>query len=671
MAYQSLYRRYRPQRFAEVRGQEHLVSALRNAVVEDRVGHAYLLSGPRGTGKTSTARILAKVLNCEDPVDGEPCGVCASCVAIEAGTSFDVHELDAASNNGVEAIRDLIAKASLGSPGRTKVYILDEVHMLSTPASNALLKTLEEPPDHVVFVLATTDPQKVLPTIRSRTQHFEVHLLPAADLASLVDDIATDAGLDIDDDARAYVLRTGAGSARDTLSALDRVVAAGGVPEGVDALDELVEAVCDRDTGRALVAVEAAMARGRSPRVLGESLIGRLRDVFLAAVHADLSRLTEADRDRCLDQAQRLTAAGATRALEVLGDAFVGIQDALDPRIPLEVALVRITRADADTSPAALAERVSRLEAGIGSTAPSRGTTTGAPTAAPPTPPPADPPAVAPPAVAPPAAAVPEAPAAPDPDAPLPPRPPTGGRPADGARDVLAQRRTGGAAPARPAPQTAPSAGGTRQPPAPSRAAGTPAPAPAAPDGSAAVPTAAPTDPTTPEEAPEVAPAPSAPSAPSAPTAPSAPSAPSAQSADLPDLAGFVAVWTDDILGALAQKPRVRFAGGRWLSIDADTAVFGLPNPVHAQRCEECRPEVEAALQARFGRPVAVRIVVDGDAVDPSTPTAAGPIEVDQPSDIDLTDLTDADDIAETGVDRVAAMFPGAELVDPPSDRLL
>ena len=651
MAYQSLYRRYRPQRFAEVRGQEHLVSALRNAVVEDRVGHAYLLSGPRGTGKTSTARILAKVLNCEQPVDGEPCGVCASCVAIEAGTSFDVHELDAASNNGVEAIRDLIAKASLGSPGRTKVYILDEVHMLSTPASNALLKTLEEPPDHVVFVLATTDPQKVLPTIRSRTQHFEVHLLPAADLASLVDDVAADAGLDIDGDARAYVLRAGGGSARDTLSALDRVVAAGGVPEGADALDELVEAVCDRDTARALMAVEAAMARGRSPRVLGESLIGRLRDVFLAAVHADLSRLTETDRDRCIDQAQRLTAAGATRALEVLGDAFVGIQDALDPRIPLEVALVRLTRADADTSPAALAERVSRLEAGIGSTAPSRGTTAAAPTPAPPTPPPTSPPAVAPPAPA-----VPEAAAAPDADAPLSPRPPTGGRPADGARDVLAQRRTGSAAPARPAPQTAPSAGGTRQPPAPSRAAGTPAPAPATPDGSATVPTTAPTDPTTPEEAPEAAPAPSAPSAPSA---------------GLPDLAGFVAVWTDDILGALAQKPRVRFAGGRWLSIDADTAVFGLPNPVHVQRCEEYRPEVEAALQARFGRPVTVRIVVDGDAVDPSTPAKLDPVEVDQPSDIDLTDLTDADDIAETGVDRVAAMFPGAELVDPPSDRLL
>ena len=157
-----------------------------------------------------------------------------------------------------------------------------------TAASNALLKTLEEPPDHVVFVLATTDPQKVLPTIRSRTQHFEVHLLPASDLEGLVDFVVADAGLELSPEGRTYVLRTGGGSARDTLSALDRVVAAGGVPDSVDAVDELVEALCDHDTGRALVAVESAMSRGRNPRVLGESLIARLRDVFLASVNADL-----------------------------------------------------------------------------------------------------------------------------------------------------------------------------------------------------------------------------------------------------------------------------------------------------------------------------------------------------------------------------------------------
>ena len=174
-------------------------TALRDAVASGREGQAYLFSGPRGTGKTTSARILAKVLNCERPVDGEPCCECPSCLAVESGTSYDVHELDAASNNGVDAIRELIERASLGTPGRHKVYILDEVHMLSRAAEAALLKTLEEPPPHVVFVLATTDPQKVSDTIRSRTQHLRFHLLPADTLAEHVRWIAADAGLDLDD----------------------------------------------------------------------------------------------------------------------------------------------------------------------------------------------------------------------------------------------------------------------------------------------------------------------------------------------------------------------------------------------------------------------------------------------------------------------------------------
>src|SRR6266508_2368940 len=220
MAHQSLYRRYRPRRFGELRGQDHVVRVLRNAVRDDRVGHAYLFSGPRGTGKTSAARILAKVLNCERPVDGEPCCECPSCLAVEAGTSYDVHELDAASNNGVDAMRDLIDKASLGTPGRSKVYILDEVHMLSKAAEAALLKTLEEPPPHVVFVLATTDPQKISPTIKSRTQHLDFRLLPAEVLAEHVRYVIADAGLDVPDAVVDAVVRQGAGSARDTLSAL-------------------------------------------------------------------------------------------------------------------------------------------------------------------------------------------------------------------------------------------------------------------------------------------------------------------------------------------------------------------------------------------------------------------------------------------------------------------
>ncbi|MFM7095382.1 MAG: DNA polymerase III subunit gamma/tau, partial [Actinomycetota bacterium] len=209
MAVQSLYRRYRPRRFSELRGQDHIVRALRNSVINEREGQAYLFSGPRGTGKTSTARILAKVLNCELPVDGEPCCACASCLAVEAGTSYDVIELDAASNNGVEAVRDLIDRAGLGSPGRHRVFILDEVHMLSKPAEAALLKTLEEPPSHVVFVLATTDPQKVSETIRSRTQHLQFHLLPMDVLEDHVRWLAADAGIDIADDALQSVLRQG------------------------------------------------------------------------------------------------------------------------------------------------------------------------------------------------------------------------------------------------------------------------------------------------------------------------------------------------------------------------------------------------------------------------------------------------------------------------------
>ena len=194
--YQALYRRYRSKRFGELRGQDHVVRALRTAVAEDRVGHAYLFSGPRGTGKTSTARILAKVLNCEQPVDGEPDGTCPNCIAVDEGRIVDwLLELDAASNNGVANIRELIERIPLGTSGNRKVVILDEVHMLSAGASNALLKSLEEPPSHVVFILCTTDPQKVLPTIRSRTQHFEFHLLDADELAEHVRYVIADAEL--------------------------------------------------------------------------------------------------------------------------------------------------------------------------------------------------------------------------------------------------------------------------------------------------------------------------------------------------------------------------------------------------------------------------------------------------------------------------------------------
>ena len=364
MAYQSLYRRYRPRRFSELRGQDHVVRALRNAVRDDRVGHAYLFSGPRGTGKTTSARILAKVLNCERPVDGEPCGECASCLAVEAGTSFDVHELDAASNNGVDAMRDLIERTMLATPGRNRVYILDEVHMLSRAAEAALLKTLEEPPSHVVFVLATTDPQKVSDTIRSRTQHLEFHLLPAEVLEGLVRDIASTDGLDVSADALDAVVRQGAGSARDTLSALDQVITAGGVIEEQEPLDEITEALIDGDTGRALAAVAAAVSAGRDARTLTEHLVAHLRDGFLSLMNPDLVQLPDRAAGVVADQAKRLGAAATVRAMEVLGETLVDLRHAPDPRLLLDVALVRLTNRDADTSPAALLARIERLERG-------------------------------------------------------------------------------------------------------------------------------------------------------------------------------------------------------------------------------------------------------------------------------------------------------------------
>ncbi len=362
MATQSLYRRYRPRRFSELKGQDHVVRALRTAVAEGREGQAYLFSGPRGTGKTTSARILAKVLNCENPVDGEPCCECESCMSVERGTSYDVHELDAASNNGVDAMRDLIEKASLGTPGRHKVYILDEVHMLSKAAEAALLKTLEEPPPHVVFVLATTDPQKMSDTIRSRTQHLQFHLLPADTLAEHVRWVAQDAGLEVSEAGIEQALQRGAGSARDTLSALELVSNTGDEGMAIVPLDEFVEAMIDRDAGRALTLVAHAITTGMDPRTLTEELIAQLRNGFLALMAPELVQLPSNRLDGLAEQAQRLGAAGLVRGIEQLGAALVEMRHAPDPRVLLDVATVQLTADSVAADVGALLQRLERLE---------------------------------------------------------------------------------------------------------------------------------------------------------------------------------------------------------------------------------------------------------------------------------------------------------------------
>lgn len=665
MAHQSLYRRYRSQRFSELRGQEHVTTALKSAVESERYGHAYLFSGPRGTGKTSTARILAKALNCPNIADGEPCCECDSCLAIEQGRSFDLHELDAASHNKVDDIRDLISRVNLGSPGRTKVYILDEVHMLSAGAENALLKTLEEPPEHVVFVLATTEPHKVVDTILSRTQHFEFHLLPADELTEHVRYVIADAGLDVDDDAIDYVLRQGGGSARDTLSALDLVAAAGGVPAGSDTGAELATAIGNHDPGAAMASVQTALTHGQEPRVIGEETLEILRNAFLASMGADLGHLSEHAQTRSGELAAAVGPATLTRSLEALGHALVEMRQAPDPRIPLEVTLLRLTRDPHSPTPAAdtqgtaattattgesataigeLQQRIAALESALAQmqTAAPTGTPAAATTAAAaPTPTPAHEPAPAP------AAPVQQGPAA-------------------MARSKLRAMTSGGppaqpspaeATPAQPspAPQAAAPQAAAQQAPA------QPSPAEAAPDGAAAG------DPATPGPASDPAATPSTGTDPQAPPVAHQPGGP------LPTVSQ-ASVAVDDGLGHVSQRVRVRFNAGNVQAVNPKDGgaelIIGVPNAIHRDRCDDVKDELEQAVGTGLGMAISITVVVDDNPAPVSLdPVKAPPRQrptADAIEDVGpIDELEDATDQSATGVDRLTDAFPGSTVVDP------
>ena len=631
MALQALYRRYRPGCFAELRGQEPVVRALQNAVQQGRVGHAYLFSGPRGTGKTSTARILAKALNCTDlGDDGEPCGRCQSCLDIANNTSYDLIELDAASNNKVDDVRDLISRVAMGSPGKAKVYVLDEVHMLTPGAENALLKTLEEPPDHVVFVLCTTEPHKVVPTIRSRTQHLEFNLIDGDVLADHVRWVVEQAELEVDDDAIEHAVHRGAGSARDTLSALDQIAAAGGVADRLEEVNTIVDALGSHDYGPALAAVHETLRSGREPRIVGEALLDRLRNAFLCAMGADLSYLTDAQQAEARATADQIPPAGLTRALEVLGTALVDMRQAPDPRVDLEVALARLTRRDLDTDVSALLERIERLERG-GIRAPADST---------------------------------GEPKSPGADAASPAsrqaNPPTGGHERARAAVAQIQARTAGAegrVPTAPEPaQGDPSSSAEADaPPAQDRA---PRPTLGAMRAQRA-PTAASSD---------ISPSPEA-------TSP-APldAAPVESDASLPSREEMVLAWGDSILANLPNKARVRFQAGRFLTNDASSAVFALPNQIQLDRCEEVRDAVDTALRQHFGRAVPLRLAVDDDSTAPPpdlqpTPARSTPAADEDHEAIDPKELKDEETVTQEAISSLMAAFPESELVtfDPPT----
>ena len=364
----ALYRRYRPQRFQDVIGQEHVTRPIMAALRAGRTAHAYLFSGPRGCGKTTSARILARCLNCAQAPTDTPCGECESCreLSLAGGGSLDVVEMDAASHGGVDDARELIERAAF-APARDgyKIFIIDEAHMVSNQGFNALLKLVEEPPDHVKFVFATTEPEKVIGTIRSRTHHYPFRLVPPETLEAFMSGICADEGIEIGAGVLPLGVRAGGGSVRDSLSVLDQLI--GGSEERALAydqaiallgftdaslLDDAVEAVAARDGASLFAVVERVVQSGHDPRRFVEDLLQRLRDlivVSLAGEQAD-DVLTSVPRDqyeRMLVQAEHLGARGASRAADLTNDALKGMVGATSPRLQLELLCARLLLAEA------------------------------------------------------------------------------------------------------------------------------------------------------------------------------------------------------------------------------------------------------------------------------------------------------------------------------------
>lgn len=400
----ALYRKYRPSTFADVVGQEHVTEPLSTALTAGRINHAYLFSGPRGCGKTSSARILARSLNCEQGPTATPCGVCDSCIALAPNGpgSVDVVELDAASHGGVDDTRELRDRAFYApAQSRYRIFIVDEAHMVTTAGFNALLKIVEEPPDHLIFVFATTEPEKVLPTIRSRTHHYPFRLLAPRTMRTLLERICEQEGVQVDETVYPLVIRAGGGSPRDTLSVLDQLLAGAegnhvAYPRAlallgatdVALIDDAVDALAAGDAAALFGAVEGVIDAGHDPRRFATDLLERFRDLIVLQAVPDAAARGVVDApgdvlERMRDQAARIGAGTLTRYAEVVHAGLGEMRGATAPRLLLEVVCARLLLPSASDTESALLQRIERIETRLDMSIPADGTAAVAPAGAP------------------------------------------------------------------------------------------------------------------------------------------------------------------------------------------------------------------------------------------------------------------------------------------------
>lgn len=379
MSYQALYRKFRPTEFEDVKGQEHIVTTLKNQIKADRIGHAYLFCGTRGTGKTTVAKIFAKAVNCEHPVDGSPCGECPSCRAIADGSSMNVIEIDAASNNGVDNIRQIREEVSYRpTEGKYKVYIIDEVHMLSTGAFNALLKTLEEPPSYVIFILATTEAHKIPITILSRCQRYDFHRISIDTIAARLSDLMQQEKVDVEEKAIRYVAKAGDGSMRDALSLLDQCIAFHlgetltyeNVLEVLGAVDtevfsRLLRQIIDKNVAAAISILDELVDEGRELGQLVSDFTWYLRNLLLIQSSDDMEEVLDMSQDSIdalKEEAKLISPEVLLRYIRIFSELGNQVRYASQKRIVIEIAIIKLCRPEMETDQTSIIDRLESLE---------------------------------------------------------------------------------------------------------------------------------------------------------------------------------------------------------------------------------------------------------------------------------------------------------------------